>query len=297
MSYRTLDYRVDDRILLLTLNRPEQLNAFTVEMADELVDAFERASLDDTVGAVVVTGAGRAFCAGMDLAVEGNVFGLDETQRPTLEDLVERLQEPAIERGVRDTGGRVVLAIFNCRKPVIAAINGAAVGVGATMTLAMDVRMASEKARLGFVFGRIGIPMDACASWFLPRVVGLPQALEWLYAAEVFDAQEALRGRLVRSLHAPEKLLDDARALAHRFCDNRSPVATAMMRQMLYRNSGQPHPLVAHRIDSLGIFHASMADGREGVVAFRDKREPAFSGRASQMPPFFDEWIADDDAI
>jgi enoyl-CoA hydratase/carnithine racemase len=297
MSYRTLDYRIDDRILLLTLNRPEQLNAFTVEMADELVDAFERASLDDAVGAVVVTGAGRAFCAGMDLSVEGNVFGLDESQQPTLEDVTERLHEPAIERGVRDTGGRVVLSIFHCRKPVIAAINGAAVGVGATLTLAMDVRMASEKARFGFVFGKIGIPMDACASWFLPRVVGLPQALEWLYSAEVFDAPEALRGRLVRSIHAPDKLLDAALALAHTFCDNRSPVATAMMRQMLYRNSAQPHPLVAHRIDSLGIFYTSMADGREGVAAFLDKREPVFTGRASQMPPFFDEWIEGSDSI
>ncbi len=297
MSYRTLDYRVDDRILLLTLNRPDQLNAFTVEMADELVDAFERASGDDAVGAVVVTGAGRAFCAGMDLAVDGNVFGLDETQRPTLADLCERLDDPAIERGVRDTGGRVVLAIFNCRKPVIAAINGAAVGVGATMTLAMDVRLASERARFGFVFGRIGIAMDACASWFLPRVVGLSQALEWVYSADIFDAQEALRGRLVRSLHAPEQLLDEALKLARKFCDNRSPVATAMMRQMLYRNSAQPHPLVAHRIDSLAVFYASLGDGREGVAAFLDKREPRFSGRASQMPPFFDEWIADSDSI
>jgi len=297
MSYRTLDYHVDNRILLLTLNRPEQLNAFTVEMADELVDAFERASADDAVGAIVVTGSGRAFCAGMDLSVEGNVFGLDETQRPTLADMSERLDDPVIERGVRDTGGRVVLSIFNCRKPVIAAINGAAVGVGATMTLAMDVRLVSEKAKIGFVFGRIGIAMDACASWFLPRVVGLSQALEWLYSADIFDAQEALRARLVRSVHAPEKLLDDALALAHKFCDNRSPVATAMMRQMLYRNSAQPHPLVAHRIDSLAVFYASLADGKEGVAAFLDKREPNFSGRASQMPPFFDEWIADSDSI
>ncbi len=297
MSYRTLDYRVDDRILILTLNRPDQLNAFTVEMADELVDAFTRASADDGVGAIVVTGAGRAFCAGMDLSTDGNVFGLDESQRPTLADLRERLHDPAIERGVRDTGGRVTLAIFDCRKPVIGAINGAAVGVGATMTLAMDVRLASEKARFGFVFGRIGIAMDACASWFLPRVVGLSQALEWLYAADVFDAQEALRGRLVRSLHAPERLLDDALALAHRFCDNRSSVATAMMRQMLYRNSAQPHPLAAHRIDSLAVFYASLADGKEGVAAFLDKREPNFSGRASAMPPFFDEWIESSDSI
>ncbi len=177
MTYKTLDYTVDaDGVLLLKLNRPEQLNAFTVEMAHELVDAFTRASDDDAVRAVVVTGAGKAFCAGMDLTVEGNVFGLDETLQPTLDDMRERLNEPAIFNGVRDTGGRVVLAIYDCKKPVIGAINGAAVGIGATMTLPMDIRIASDKARIGFVFGRIGIVPEACSSWFLPRVVGLSQA-------------------------------------------------------------------------------------------------------------------------
>ncbi|MBV9511726.1 MAG: enoyl-CoA hydratase/isomerase family protein, partial [Caulobacteraceae bacterium] len=168
MNYKTLTWEVADRILVLTLNRPEALNAFTVEMADELVDAFNRASEHDEVGAVIVTGAGRAFCAGMDLSAPGNVFGLDESQRPTPKDMVERLDDPAIFRGVRDTGGRVTLAIYACKKPVIAAVNGAAVGIGATMTLAMDFRLLSENARMGFVFGKIGVVPEACSTWFLP---------------------------------------------------------------------------------------------------------------------------------
>ncbi|MDP3174868.1 MAG: crotonase/enoyl-CoA hydratase family protein [Phenylobacterium sp.] len=292
MTYATLKYEVEDRVLTLTLNRPEQLNAFTVEMANELVAAFERASEDDAVDAVIVTGEGRAFCAGMDLSTGGNVFGLDEDQSPTLADLHERLDDPAIFDGVRDTGGRVTLAIFNCKKPVIAAINGPAVGIGATMTLAMDIRMASDKARIGFVFGRIGIVLEACSSWFLPRIVGVQQAMEWIYTADILDAQEALRGRLVRSVHAPDALMADARALAHRFIDGKSPVATAMARQMLLRNSAQTHPLEAHRIDSLAMFYASVGDGKEGVAAFLEKRTPDFKGVASKMPPFFDEWVS-----
>ena len=193
-SYSSIDYRVEDHILTLTLNRPDQLNAFTVEMADELEHAFRRASEDDDVRAIVVTGAGRAFCAGMDLSVGGNVFGLDETQRPTVADMHERLTDTAIQRGVRDTGGRVTLAIYDCKKPVIGAINGAAVGIGATMTLAMDIRLASEKARIGFVFGKIGVVPEACSSWFLPRIVGIQQALEWCYTGRVFDAAEAKAG-------------------------------------------------------------------------------------------------------
>ena len=179
MDYNTLTYAVSDGILTLTLNRPDQLNSFTLEMASELVDAFHRASEDDAVGAIVVTGAGRAFCAGMDLSVDGNVFGLDESQQPTLEDVSERGDEAQILHGVRDEGGLVSLAIFECKKPVIAAINGAAVGVGATMTCAMDIRLVSTKAKVGFVFNKIGITPEACSSWFLPRVVGLSTALEW----------------------------------------------------------------------------------------------------------------------
>lgn len=287
MTYETLTYEVADRILTLTLSRPDQLNAFTVQMAHELIDAFERASEDDAVGAVIVTGAGRAFCAGMDLSADGNVFGLDETMSPTMTDMRERLDDPAIVEGVRDTGGRVTLAIFNCKKPVIAAINGAAVGIGATMTLAMDIRLASEKARMGFVFGRLGIVPEACSSWFLPRLVGPQQALEWVLSAEIFDAAEGLRGGLFRSVHAPEALLDEARALARKFIDGRSPVAVALARQMMLRNAAQPHPIEAHRVDSLAMFYTSVGDGKEGVAAFLEKREPQFTGKASQMPPFY----------
>ncbi|MBP7702011.1 MAG: crotonase/enoyl-CoA hydratase family protein [Phenylobacterium sp.] len=287
MAYNTLLWEVEDRVLTLTLNRPDQMNAFTVEMAHELIDAFERASEDDAVGAIVVTGAGRAFCAGMDLSAAGNVFGLDETQAPTMADMHDRLDDPAIVEGVRDTGGRVTLAIFNCKKPVIAAINGAAVGIGATMTLAMDIRMVSEKARIGFVFGKLGIVPEACSSWFLPRLVGPQQALEWVLSAEIFDAAEALRGGLARSVHAPDTLVADAQALARKFIAGRSPVAVALARQMLLRNAAQPHPLEAHRVDSLAMFYASIGDGKEGVAAFLEKRDPQFTGRASQMPPFY----------
>lgn len=292
MTYNTLDWHLeDDGLLTLTLNRPDQLNAFTVEMAHELIDAFERASADDAVRVVLVTGAGRAFCAGMDLNSPGNVFGLDESQTPTLADMHERLDDPAIRDGVRDTGGRVTLAIHACRKPVVAAVNGPAVGIGATMTLAMDFRLASERARFGFVFGRLGIVPEACSSWFLPRIVGIQQALEWVYTADIFDAQEALRGRLVRSVHAPENLLEEARAFARRLVAGRSPVATAFARQMLYRNSAQAHPLEAHRIDSLAMFYTSIGDGKEGVRAFLEKREAEFTGKASEMPGFYEEWV------
>jgi len=290
MSYNTLDYRVEDRILTLTLNRPDQLNAFTVEMADELVAAFERASEDDDVAVIVVTGSGRAFCAGMDLSVPGNVFGLDETQQPTVADMHERLHDDAIHRGVRDTGGRVTLAIYECKKPVIGAINGPAVGIGATMTLAMDIRLASEKARIGFVFGKIGVVPEACSSWFLPRIVGIQQALEWVYTGDILTAEQALAGKLVRSVHAPDELLPAAYELARRFSVNKSPVAVAFARQMLYRNSAQPHPIEAHRIDTLAMFYTSLEDGKEGVSSFLEKRDPAYTSKASAMPAFYPWW-------
>ena len=286
-GYQTIDYAVTDAILTLTLDRPDNLNAFTVTMADELVDAYDRASLDDDVAAVVVTGRGRAFCAGMDLSVEGNVFGLDESLQPTMEDLHERFEDPAITSGVRDTGGRVALATYRCTKPVIGAINGPAVGIGATMTLPMDVRLASERARIGFVFGRLGIVPEATSSWFLPRIVGISRALEWVYSADILTAEEAHEGGLVRSVHAEGELLDAAYALAHKFTRNRSPVATALARQMMYRNSAATHPLEAHRVDSLAMFYTSIEDGKEGVAAFREKRDPDFTGRASRMPPFY----------
>ncbi len=293
MTYTTLTTALTDRILTITLNRPEQLNAFTVAMANELVAAFEQASLDDAVGAIVLTGAGRAFCAGMDLSAQdgANVFGLDETMEPTMDDMVHRLDDPAIVSGVRDTGGRVTLAMYACRKPIVAAINGAAVGIGATMTLAADFRLASEKARIGFVFGRLGIVPEACSSWFLPRLVGLQQALEWCYTAEIFSAEEGLRAGLLRSVHAPDALLAEAQALARKLVEGRSPAAVALTRAMLWRNPSAPHPVEAHRVDSLAMFYLSRADGREGVRAFQEKRAPVFEGRASELPEFVGEWM------
>jgi enoyl-CoA hydratase/carnithine racemase len=290
MTYQTLEYHVDRRILTLSLNRPDQLNAFTVEMANELAAAFDRASEDDSVGAVVVTGKGRAFCAGMDLSRTGNVFGLNESLKPTLEDVRERLDEPAIAEGVRDTGGRVTLAIFRCKKPVIGAINGPAVGIGATMTCAMDVRLASEKARIGFVFGKLGIVPEACSTWFLPRIVGISQALDWMLSADIFDAQEAKRGGLVKEVYAPDALLPEAYRLARRYVEGRSPVSVALIRQMLYRNSAQPDPLTAHQVESIAMFYASIGDGREGVQAFLEKRDASFKAKATEMPPFYPWW-------
>lgn len=290
MQYETLEYAVDDGILTLSLNRPDQLNAFTVTMAHELIAAFERASEDDAVRAVVVTGKGKAFCAGMDLSAPGNVFGLDESQRPTNHDMHERLDDPAIVQGVRDTGGRVTLAIYACKKPVIAAINGPAVGIGATMPCAMDIRLCSTKARIGFVFGKIGIVPEACSSWFLPRLVGVQQALEWCLSAEIFSAEEARAAGLIKAVYEPEELLPKAYELARKLSANRSPVGVALTRQMLYRNSALPSPLEAHRVDSLAMFYASIGDGKEGVRAFLDKRTPIFESKASEMPPFYPWW-------
>jgi len=288
VTYQTIDYSVADAILTVTLDRPDNLNAFTVEMSGELVEAFQAAGDDDDVRAIVVTGASRAFCAGMDLTVDGNSFGLDETLTPTVADMHERLDDPQIATGVRDVGGKLALAIYDCPKPVIAAINGPAVGIGATMTLPMDFRLASTNARIGFVFAKIGIVPEACSSRFLPRLVGMQRALEWTYTGDILSAQEAYEGGLVKSVHEPDQLLDEAYALAHRVSDNRSAVGIAVTRQMMYRNSAQPHPIEAHRIDSLGVFYASRADGREGVRAFREKRDPQFRSRVSRdMPPFY----------
>lgn len=284
-DFETLDLDVDDDgVALLTLSREDALNAFDVTMARELERFFLDVATDDTIRAVVVTGAGRAFCAGMDLAVEGNVFGLDESVRPTAAELREHLTEDPFHDGVRDTGGRVTLAIHECRKPVIAAINGPAVGIGATMTLAMDLRLASTRARIGFVFGRLGIVPEACSTWFLPRIVGLPTALEWIYSADVLTAQAAYDGGLVRSLHEPETLVADAVALARSFVVDRSPVALALARQLVYRNAAVDHPLEAHLADSLAMWWTSVGDGKEGVAAFTEKRTPRFTGRASDLP-------------
>ena len=287
-GWETLDWSVDDDgVAILTLSRPDALNAFDVAMARELEQVFLSAADDDEVRAIVVTGEGRAFCAGMDLSAEGNVFGLDESVRPTPEELRDHLTEAPYHDGVRDTGGRVTLAIHACNKPVIAAINGAAVGIGATMTLAMDVRLASSRARIGFVFGRLGIVPEAASTWFLPRIVGVQQALEWIYSADVLTAEQALAGRLVRSVHEPEDLLPAALELARSWVVGRSPVALALARQLVYRNSSVAHPLEAHLADSLAMYYTSIGDGKEGVAAFREKRTAEFTGRASDLPRIF----------
>lgn len=289
--YETLLYEIDRHVLTITLNRPGSMNAFTVEMANELIDAFERAGGDDDVRAIIVTGAGKAFCAGMDLSVDGNVFGLDETLCPTLEDVATRGDDPAIRDGVRDTGGRVALAIYDCPKPVIAAINGAAVGIGATMTLPMDIRLASEKARIGFVFNKIGITPEAASTWFLPRIVGMSKALEWCYSAEILTAEKASAGGLVSDVLAPDALLLAAQKMARHITENTSPVAIALTRQMMYRNAAAPHPRHAHNVDSLAIYYASQQDGKEGVAAFLEKRPAEFTATVNNdMPPFYPWW-------
>ncbi|WP_430292838.1 crotonase/enoyl-CoA hydratase family protein [Pseudomonas sp. B1-22] len=288
MSYETIRYEVgDDGILLLTLCRPEKLNAFTVTMCDELVDAYQRASRDDAVRAIVVTGEGKAFCAGMDLSVEGNVFGLDESLSPTLEDVRQHPDKLEILRGVRDTGGRVVLAMYECLKPIVGAINGAAIGVGSTMLLPMDFRFASANARFGFVFGKLGVTPEGCSTWFLPRIVGMEQAMEWMYRAEIFSADEALEKGLVRALLPAESLVDEARVFAAGLVRDRSPVSIALIRQMLLKHPAQAHPWAAHEVESLAMFYTSQADGKEGVRAFLEKRTPRFSGKASSLPGFY----------
>ncbi|WP_183094588.1 crotonase/enoyl-CoA hydratase family protein [Nocardioides stalactiti] len=287
-TYETLEWTVDeDGVALLTLHRPDALNAFDLTMARELEQVFLTDARDDAVRAVVVTGSGRAFCAGMDLSADGNVFGLDETLSPTPEEFRAAYDQAPYDTGIRDTGGKVTLAIHALPKPVIAAINGPAVGIGATMTLAMDIRLASSKARIGFVFGRLGIVPEACSTWFLPRIVGIQQALEWVYSADILTAEQALAGRLVRSLHEPDDLLPTALDLARSFVKDRSPVALALAKQMLYRNGAADHPLEAHLSDSLAMYWTSVADGKEGVAAFLGKRSPEFTGRSSDLPAIY----------
>ena len=289
MNYTTIKYEIKDFILTITLNRPDALNAFTVDMANELIHAFKTGSEDDDVRAIVVTGAGRAFCAGMDLSVAGNVFGLDEGMEPTVEDMENKYNNPDFISGVRDTGGRVVLAIYDCKKPVIAAINGAAVGIGATMTCAMDIRLASEYARIGFVFNKIGITPEACSTWFLPRIVGISTALEWCYSGDVMKPDVVKEAGYVKDIYPAEELLSEAYKIANRIAKH-SPVAITLTRQMMYRNAAQDHPREAHKVDSLAIYYASLKDGKEGVASFLQKREPQFKEKASDMPPFYPWW-------
>lgn len=285
MTYQTLTCDIDsDGVATLRLNRVDALNAFDLTMARELEQFFAVDAYDEQIRAIVVTGAGKAFCAGMDLSAEGNVFGLDESLRPTPEEFRAGYDRAPYAEGVRDTGGKVTLAIHALPKPVIAAVNGAAVGIGATMTLAMDIRMASTKARIGFVFGRLGIVPEACSSWFLPRIVGMQQALEWVYSADILDAEQALAGRLLRSVHEPDELLPAAQELARSFVKDRSPVALGLAKRLLYRNSAQPNPLEAHLTDSLAMYWTSLGDGKEGVAAFKEKRTPEFTGKATELP-------------
>jgi len=277
MEYTQITYEVADRIATITLNRPEQLNAFTNTMMREVIDAFDRVDADDEVRVVIVTGAGRGFCAGADLSGGGETFsgGGSDVQS---------------DAGVpRDGGGLVTLRIFECTKPVIAAINGPAVGVGVTMTLPMDIRLASDGAKFGFVFARRGIVPEACSSWFLPRLVGISQAAEWCYTGRVFPAGEALAGGLVRSVHAPDELLPAARAIAAEIAENTSPVSVALTRQMLWRMLGAAHPMEAHRVDSRGIKERGRsADSREGVLSFLEKRPPNFPVKVSDgLPDIF----------
>lgn len=284
-DFETLKLELEDGIALLTLNRPEKLNAFNPLMNRELIAAFDLTDATDDVRAVIVTGAGRGFCAGADLAGGGSTFDFD---RRDADPLGQRT-----EQGVyRDGGGLVSLRIYESLKPVIAAVNGAAVGVGATMQLPMDIRLASTEARFGFVFARRGITPEACSSWFLPRLVGMQTALEWCYSGRVFAAQEALDRGLVRSLHAPEDLLPAAHALAREIVDNAAPVSVALTRQLMWRMAGAEHPMMAHRADSRGIqSRGASADSKEGVESFLQKRPPAFPDKVSDgLPDIWPNW-------
>lgn len=273
---------LNDHVLTITLNRPDRLNAWTQTMAAELHEAFDRADADDEVRAVIVTGAGRAFCAGADLERGGETF----TKR----------EHEDLDSVPRDRGGQLTLRIFESTKPVIAAINGPAVGIGATMTLPMDVRLASENARIGFVFVRRGIVPEACSSWFLPRVVGISRALEWVATGRVFSAGEALEGGLVRSVHPPHELVDAARALAREIADNAAPVSVALARRMMWRMLGAEHPMLAHRVDSRGMFaRGRSGDAAEGITAFLEKRDAQFPDRVSDgVPDIFPGWTEPD---
>ncbi len=280
MEFEQITTELVDGVLTITLNRPERLNAFTPTMGEELRSAFDQADADDEVRAVIVTGAGRGFCAGADLGRGSETFA-------------KREHEDA-DSVPRDGGGRLTLRIFDSTKPVIAAINGPAVGIGATMTLPMDVRLASDTARIGFVFVRRGIVPEACSSWFLPRVVGISRAMEWVATGRVFGADEALEGGLVRSVHPPGELLDAARALALEIADNAAPVSVALARRMMWRMLGAEHPMLAHRADSRGMYYrGSSADAAEGITAFLEKRQAQFPDRVGDgLPDVMPGWTA-----
>jgi enoyl-CoA hydratase/carnithine racemase len=290
MAYETITYEVSEQILTITLNRPEKLNAFNATMQQELIEAFDKADADDNVRVVIVTGAGRAFCAGADLSSGANTFDRDARRGP-----VRRLANGAVDYSdpqTRDGGGQLTLRIFKCLKPVIAAVNGAAVGIGVTMQLAMDVRIASEQARFGFVFSQRGIVPEAASSWFLPRIVGISQALEWCFTGRVFPAQEALAGRLVSKVVPADELLPAARLIAREIATKTAPVSVALIRQMMWRMLGADDPMEAHKVDSRGIYTRGRSDDvREGVVAFLEKRPADFKNKVSaDMPDYFPWW-------
>jgi len=271
-DFEEIRYQVQDGVLTITLHRPDRLNAFTATMGRELIEAFDRADADDDVRAVIVTGSGRGFCAGADLERGAETF-----------DWRGRDAEGEVPR---DGGGQVTLRIFESTKPVIAAINGAAVGVGITMTLPMDVRLVADGAKIGFVFARRGIVPEACSSWFLPRLVGISQAMEWCATGRVFTAQEALSGRLVRSVHPPEQVVGAARELALEIAENTAPVSVALTRRLLWRMLGADHPMEAHRADSRAMFSRGQSgDAAEGVTSFLEKRPPSFPDRVSDGLP------------
>jgi enoyl-CoA hydratase/carnithine racemase len=282
MEYQHIRTELADNILTVTLNRPDRMNAFTLRMKDELVHVFGEADRDNQVRAVVVTGAGRAFCAGMEMQPEdgGHVFGYDDAEG----------EEPPVD-SIRDSGGEVSLAIFNCRKPVIGALNGAAVGVGITMTLPMDFRLAAEGAKIGFVFSQRGLTPEACSTWFLPRAVGMQKALEWVYSGDIFLAEDGLEAGLFRSLHGKEEVLDAALALARKLIAKSSPVSVALAKQMLWRNPTFDHPMQAHAVESRMIYRANeFWDGKDGFTAFLEKRDPVFDTDLNDVPAQFDFW-------
>jgi enoyl-CoA hydratase/carnithine racemase len=292
MNFETIRCEVENRIQTITLSRPDKLNAFTGTMMNELIAAFDEADKSDDVRAVIVTGAGRAFCAGADLSAGADTFDQDKRVGRRAARKTPDGAHDYSDEAIRDGGGRVTLRIFESLKPVIAAINGPAVGIGATMLLPMDIRLASEEARIGFVFSRRGIVMEACSSWFLPRLVGMQQACDWVYSGRVFSASEALAGGLVKEVLPAAELLPRARAIGKEIADNTAPVSIALMRQMMWRMLGADHPMEAHKIDSRGIFtRGKSGDVREGVSAFLEKRPARFADRVSRdMPSYFPWW-------
>jgi len=283
MDYQQIIYDIDEGILTITLNRPEKLNAFTGQMMTEMINALDRADADDTVKAIIVTGAGRGFCAGADLSSGASTFDADASAPKTAQEE---------KKSIADGGGLLTLRIFDCLKPIISACNGPAVGVGATMQCAMDIRLASTSAKYGFVFSKRGIVPEACSSWFLPRLVGISQALEWTYTGRVFSAEEALEKGLIRSVHEPEDLLPAARKLALEFADQTSSLSIALIRNMMWKMLGADHPVVAHNIDSRGVnAMGKSTDAKEGVASFLEKRPAIFPGKVSaEMPEFFPWW-------